>query len=369
MEITKPSPSGLVTPAATPTRMRHIPSLDGIRAISFMAVFLSHAGPRHMLIPGNFGVTTFFFLSGFLITTLMRSEFEKNGVINVQHFYLRRALRILPPFYLVLLAAVLTAVVLYPPGTLYGPTLAAQALFVANYEGIWGVNREIPGTGVVWSLAVEEHFYLLFPWLYIAMQKWHLPRSGQAWLLWGLCAVTLLWRCVLVLAMHRSGARIYIASDTRMDSILFGCALAVWNNPALDAPTGPVRLWTYILIPAALITLGVSFAYQGEVLTQTLGLSIQGVALTVLFIAAVRFHAWLPFRWLNLRPVAFVGVLSYSLYLVHQIILHAVAWLGPQWPAVSRAAITLAASMIVAWVIYSVVERPCARLRKRLMDR
>src|ERR1700684_2991196 len=148
---------------------RHIPSLDGIRAVSILLVFATHAGAG-TFISGDFGVTVFFFISGFLITTLMRSEFDRNGSVNIRHFWLRRALRILPPFYLVALAATLIALILYPPGTVYAPAMTAELLFFANYWGIYGINGEAPGTGVVWSLAVEEQFYLLFPLLYVSIQ-------------------------------------------------------------------------------------------------------------------------------------------------------------------------------------------------------
>lgn len=212
-------------PIVKPTSVHRIPSLDGIRALSIMLVFAAHVG----LGPygtGDFGVTIFFFLSGYLITTLMRAEYEKNGVVNLGHFWLRRALRILPPFYLVMLVATLAALALYPPGTVSAASMLAKVLFYANYWEIYGVNRQPPGTGVVWSLAVEEHFYVLFPLLYVAMQRNRLPRLTQAWLLWGMCALVLAWRCVLVMAMHADSTRIYIATDTRVDAILFGCALA-----------------------------------------------------------------------------------------------------------------------------------------------
>src|SRR4051794_11189138 len=86
-----------------------IPSLDGLRAASFFLVFLGHAALPFMpvAIPAGFGVTVFFFLSGYLITTLLRLEVEQHGKINFKHFYLRRVLRIWPPFYLVLIAACL----------------------------------------------------------------------------------------------------------------------------------------------------------------------------------------------------------------------------------------------------------------------
>ena len=348
-----------------PSAARHIPSLDGIRAVSFMLVFAAHAGAS-TFISADFGVTVFFFLSGFLITTLMRSEFDRNGSVNIRHFWLRRALRILPPFYLVALAATLIALILYPPGTVCAPAMTAELLFYANYWGIYGINCEAPGTGVVWSLAVEEQFYLLFPLLYIFIQKLRVPQSEQAWLLWGLCVLILAWRCTLVMAMHSESTRIYIATDTRVDSVLFGCALAVWNNPVLDEPMGSPGLWKFLLLPAALAALLICFLFQGTVFRETWYFSIQGAALTLVFIAAIRFHTWPLFRFLNWRPVAFIGTLSYSLYLVHDVLLRAVARLWPQSHAWQRAVISLAASLFAAWAIYVLVETPCARLRKRL---
>jgi peptidoglycan/LPS O-acetylase OafA/YrhL len=363
VESIGPGPTGTATPL--PSAASHIPSLDGIRAVSFLLVFADHAGAR-TFISGDFGVTVFFFLSGFLITTLMRSESDRNGSVNIRHFWLRRALRILPPFYLVALAATLIALILYPPGTVYVPAMTAEVLFYANYWGIYGINHEAPGTGVVWSLAVEEQFYLLFPLLYISLQKLRVPRSGQAWLLWGLCALILAWRCALVMAMHADSTRIYLATDTRVDSVLFGCALAVCYNPVLDEPAGSPGQWKFLLLPAALAALLICFLVQDAVFRETWYFSIQGAALTLVFIAAIRFHTWPLFRFLNWRPVMFIGTLSYSLYLVHDVLFRAVARLWPQLHGWQRAAISLAASVTAAWAIYVLVERPCARLRKRL---
>jgi peptidoglycan/LPS O-acetylase OafA/YrhL len=355
-------------PAAAPKSGRHIPSLDGIRAISIALVFLAHAGLDHV-VPGSLGVTIFFFLSGFIITTLMRSEYEGNGSVNLGHFWLRRALRILPPFYLVLFAATLAAYALSPPGTLYGPAVAAQALHVANYwviaHGDYGIA---PGTDIYWSLAVEEHFYLLFPWLYVAMQRFGLSQSRQAWLLWGLCAALLAWRCVLVLGLDVQSDRTYRATDTRGDSILFGCALAVWNNPVLDPPRLRPHAWKYVLLPSAFAALLLSIVFRNAVFKETLRYSIQGAALTIVFIAAIRFHHWPPFRFLNLKPVAFAGVLSYSLYLIHHPLLLLIARLMPQLHPLLRALIALSASVCLAWLVYLLVEKPCARLRNRLKD-
>ena len=113
----------------------HIPSLDGLRAVAVLLVFLSHAGLGNV-VPGGFGVTIFFFLSGYLIATLLRREFQQDGAINLRHFYLRRMLRIWPAFYLVLvLADALSLIHVVPGNTRLLPTLA-QFFHCANYYSI-----------------------------------------------------------------------------------------------------------------------------------------------------------------------------------------------------------------------------------------
>src|SRR6185437_16099343 len=99
-------PSARPREAVAPPESLYIPSLDGIRALSFFLVFFSHAGLGD-LVPGGFGVSVFFLLSGFLITTLLRLEFARNKRISLSHFYLRRVLRILPPLYVTLALAII----------------------------------------------------------------------------------------------------------------------------------------------------------------------------------------------------------------------------------------------------------------------
>jgi peptidoglycan/LPS O-acetylase OafA/YrhL len=348
--------------------IRHIPSLDGLRAVSFLLVFVSHAGLERY-VPGGLGVTIFFFLSGFLITTLLRAEFEKNGAISIRHFWLRRTLRILPPFYLVLAGALLIGLALDPPGTLSPPAVVAQALQYTNYWIIThGYEGQPSGTGVYWSLAVEEHFYLVFPWLFIALQRLKFSARQQAAILWSLCVVVLLWRLVLVFVYHVQIERTYLASDTRVDSILFGCALAVWNNPVLDEMPMCERRWKYAYVPLAALLLGFCLLVRGANFRETLRYSLQGVALTVLFIAAIRYHRWPVFAWLNTRVMVYIGLLSYSLYLLHLAVIFGIARGLPNMSHVLRGTLSLAISIALAWLIYVTVEKPCARLRRKLSD-
>ncbi len=357
----------------------HIPSLDGLRAVSFLIVFIAHAG-LDKWVPGGFGVTVFFFLSGFLITTLMRMEWEKKGAVSFRAFYLRRVLRILPPFYLVLCTATLLTALGVLQGTLSLPAVLAQFLHYANY---WIVGHDYSGqalgTGVYWSLAVEEHFYFLFPLIYVGMRKAGLQGRAQGLALLGLCGLILVWRCVLVFALDSNAVnnyRTYLASDTRFDSILFGCALAVGMNPVLDGPApGGEKLWKYVLLPLGIALLLVGFLVRGEAFRETLRYSLQGLGLVPIFVVGVQHPDFWPFRILNTRPAAFVGLLSYSLYLVHHVIIFGLAQVLPDpaapgaafWPLFFlRASVCLAVALGISYVIYRLVEQPAAALRKRL---
>jgi peptidoglycan/LPS O-acetylase OafA/YrhL len=359
---------------AQASRSVHIPSLDGVRACAVMLVFASHALAQAGLtgvLPGEFGVTTFFFLSGYLITTLLRLEHEQTGAISFRAFYLRRVLRIFPPFYLALAVATLLWLV---GGLPNGPRfelngVAWQALFLTNYRVIlhgWWTGMA-PGTWIFWSLAVEEHFYLVFPLLYVVLLRFVRGRGRQALVLAGLCAVVLAWRVVLVLALGAGKDRTYVATDTRIDSILFGCILGIFANPVLDRTRIDHSTWKFILVPAALLGLLVSFVIRDPWFQETVAYTLQGICLFPLFIAAVRFPAWEPFQLLNLRPVAFIGVVSYSIYLVHPSVLYGVhQWTAAFLPALAQGAVALALTIAIAYGIAVAVERPAARLRKRL---
>lgn len=348
-----------------PASLGHVPSLDGLRAVSFLFVFASHTDLGRF--PGAFGVTIFFFLSGYLITSLLRSEYARRGTINLRHFWLRRALRILPPFYLVLFGAIAATLIFEPAGALYGPGVAAQLLHVSNYWIVAHGYGGLPlGTGVYWSLAVEEHFYLLFPWLYILMQKAALSPRNQAFLLWALCAGVLLWRCILVFNLAAPTDRTYLASDTRIDSILFGCALAVWRNPVLDTPELDERRWRALWVPAALAIFVGCLLYRSPAFRETFRYSLQGVALTAVFTAAIRYPRWLPFRLLNNRVAVFLGLISYSLYLLHFTVIAITARMLPSASPWLTAILALGLSVILATIMRVVIEEPCARLRRRL---
>lgn len=342
-----------------------IPSLDGLRAVSFFIVFLAHAGLKDR-VPGGFGVTVFFYLSGFLITTLMRQEDEKHGTVSLKGFYLRRVFRILPPFYLTLALATVLCAVGFVPGVLEAGPMRALSLHYGNYWFAFHGGDGVPaGTGVYWSLAVEEHFYLLFPLLYLVTRRLGLDGRRQGLLFLAICLAIAAWRSWLVLGAGVWEDRTYLASDTRFDSILFGCTLAVAMNPMIDRPVGGERLWKHVLFPAGLVLLLSTFLYREPWFRESIRYTLQGIGLTPVFVTAMRYPGWGPMRALNHPRVAFLGLLSYSLYLVHHVVIYTVHARLPALHPVAQGVLALAISLAYALAMYRYVEKPFARLRKR----
>jgi peptidoglycan/LPS O-acetylase OafA/YrhL len=139
----------------------------------------------------------------------------------------------------------------------------------------------------------------------------------------------------------------------------------VGMNPVLDGDIGSERVWKWGLLPGALAALLFSFVYRGPWFRETIRYTVQGIALTPVFVTAIRYSKWWPFRVLNARPVAFVGVLSYTLYLSHQAAIAAFDyWMPDRNPwIVSLCALGIALG--VAAAIHGLIEKPCARMRKR----
>lgn len=296
-----------------------IPSLDGWRAVAISLVVLSHAGFGH-IVPGGLGVTVFFFLSGFLITTLMLRELSDSGGLRFKQFYLRRFFRLTPPLVIVLsIVYPLTFVgVLGGEATLAG--LCAQLFYFANYFYLFfDGSKFIPwGTGIFWSLAVEEHFYLFFPALLVLVLRFGSKRNLLLTLC-ALCLAVLLWRLFLVSSDGFLTDRTYYATDTRIDSILYGCILATaWRS---SSEKNKVDSKSITLIAISIVAILASLFVRDEAFRETFRYSIQGMALISLFKYSVSNPEFILFRPLNWWVVKRVGVYSYSIYLVHYVLL------------------------------------------------
>lgn len=339
----------------------YVPSLDGLRAVAVMLVFVFHIWPQLGI--GGFGVTVFFFLSGFLITSLLRLEHDRSGTVSLKHFYLRRVLRIFPPMYLALAFMVVASAVMRAP--VDRPTVALQAVHLTNYHMAVGATGHPVGSAVLWSLSVEEHFYLFFPLAYLGLQRLVARPERQAAVLLGVCALILAWRCGFVLGLHGTANYVSYATETRVDSILYGCALALWRNPALPTTPKWPPVGLAIAVGLGLAAIAATMLMRRPELRVTLAYSIHGLALAPIFIAAIQYSERLPWRLLNLAPVRWIGLISYSLYLLHLPIIelcHRYVTASP----IPLAGVAFVASVAASTLVYFAVEKPCARLRKRL---
>jgi peptidoglycan/LPS O-acetylase OafA/YrhL len=196
--------------------------------------------------------------------------------------------------------------------------------------------------------------------------SWLRSEKAQARFFLTLCALVLAWRCVLVFGLHAPQVRTFVGTDTRLDSILFGCALAVRGNPALDPPSFSRRLCLGVFLPLGLAVLGGCFALGDFIpFRESVRYSLQGLALAPVFISAVRYPNFWLFRPLNWKPLQHVGVLSYSLYLIHHVAIFALGARIPGWGAAATSVVGLFASLLLAEALYRLIERPVARLRKR----
>jgi peptidoglycan/LPS O-acetylase OafA/YrhL len=241
-------------------------------------------------------------------------------------------------------------------------------LYFGNYFVIATDFADVPaGLAVVWSLAVEEHFYLVYPPLAaLLLRIGKVGRSASVLAL--LCAAVLLWRCWLA-AHGASEDYLTMATDTRVDAILFGCLLAVWKNPWLDPLPEPNVTRDACLITAALATLLFTLLYRDELFRVTLRYSLQSIAVAVLIYMAVARAQYWPFRWLNARPMVYLGAISYSVYLSHHVVLLAIEKHSPQWNWATATAIAMVITLAVAEPMRRWIEEPCARLRRRLHKR
>ena len=249
--------------ALLPTR--HIPALDGLRAVAVLLVVASHAAPAHV-VPGGFGVTLFFFISGYLLTAQFADEHRRTGRIGFAGFYLQRLLRLLPAA--LAFIAVSGLFFLAVGGSLSAAEWLSALLYGANDFDLFAGYRSsvsVAGTpgpvavehpfGILWSLAVEEHFYLLWPLTLFALLRWGGWRAAAAFLV-ALCLAELAWRAFLhplCRAPLPSGLcgiaprnRIYAATDTRFDALAFGALTAPLSAVswyAIERPMLRLRRW------------------------------------------------------------------------------------------------------------------------------
>ncbi|MGE7206291.1 acyltransferase family protein [Sphingomonas sp. NPDC019816] len=338
--------------------MDHLKPLDGMRAIAVLIVFIAHCG-LDKIVPGGMGVTIFFFLSGYLITSLMRSEVDKTGSIDLKAFYIRRTLRIWPPLYISMAVTLAIALIVPYKLDITFSGIVSQILFFNNYAGQLGIGAGVPWMPL-WSLAVEEHFYIFFPLLYVLLfRSWRPAHVALACAIG--CVIVLLVRIYTAAQIENIGA-IYYWSHTRIDSILFGCCLAMWQNPALDKGAWRPKAGH---AAAAIAVLLACLVLRDPWFRQTFRYSLQGVALFVIFGYALSARG-LVITMLSGSLLRIVALFSYTLYLIHPTFIAAIEYAWPDIPRLILIATAGATSMGYAALMYHFVEQPAARMRRRL---
>jgi peptidoglycan/LPS O-acetylase OafA/YrhL len=348
-----------------------IPSLNGLRAMSISIVLVSHAGYGRV-VPGGLGVTIFFFLSGYLITTLLMDERERSGRIDIGKFYLRRVFRLFPPLLVTLVIAYSLVILGRLDGGISWAGVLAQLLYFANYYGLFfdSGNTVAAGTGILWSLAVEEHFYMIYPAMLAGLLAFGLSRQRIVVVLAVVCLAVLAWRMYLASLPNFATERTYYSSDTRVDSIVFGCLLALAANPKAETSETPspfLQQTSAMLLATAAIVMAMTIVWRDAYFRETFRYSLQGIALMPVFYFATKCAAHFPFTLLNHPWLARIGIYSYAMYLIHYIVINFIEknapWLATVKPLLVL--VTFAIATLYAAILDVFVDSYFRRLRKK----
>lgn len=320
---------------STPTR--YMPALDGLRGVAVLVVIIAHVSNPQSDPMGAVGVTIFFVLSGYLITTLLLHEQIQTGTICRGRFYSRRARRLLPAL-IFLLAVDLAARLARGEGVT--PTLIA-ALYSSNFAVATGY--EMSSLTHTWSLSLEEQFYTFWPLLVPLL----LRRRVCSVMLWAAASSAIL-RVLLVKVV--SWPFSYFGPLTRADAILIGCALAV----AIQRGWRPARPKLLAVIGA--IVVGGSCLAEGKMVA-TLLIFPAAIGTALVINSAVTSPRGKLSATLALLPLRLTGRISYGLYLWHPMAIAMCSRMGTS----ARLTTTLVASFSIATLSWIVIERPMLR--------
>ena len=381
------------TPGTPEVRLPYSPGLDGLRAFAVIAVLLYHA--ELAWIPGGFlGVEVFFVISGYLITALLLAEWRQRGRIDLKTFWLRRARRLLPALYVMLVVTLAFSVVFLPGEVagLRGDVFAAFG-YVTNWYLIFGQESYFEAVGRpsllqhLWSLAVEEQFYLIWPpilalGLCIGATRLRRRRVLTVALFGALASAVAM---ALLYAPGVDPSRIYYGTDTRATGLLCGAALAfLWSpgekyrplearhlRPKLAGRGRFRRRWGWTA-PLLLDVLG--FAALGGLVWFCLhlgeyqpflymgGFALVGIATTATIMAVVYPYTFIGAGLLGSAPLRWIGVRSYGIYLWHwPVFMVTRPDLDMPFDGLPLVALRLAATVILADLSYRYIETPIRR--------
>jgi peptidoglycan/LPS O-acetylase OafA/YrhL len=351
---------GTSTPSGT-----YIPTLDGWRAVAVTIVILEHSQLLFMessnslmravapyLVHGGVGVDIFFALSGYLITTLLLTEKAATGRIGLSAFYRRRLFRIVPAMFVYLSTlAILKAVNVLPGGSV--AELVSAQLFVRNYfqDGSWY-------TGHFWTLAVEEHYYLVIPWI-LAL----LTREGAIRTIVTLGLVCIVTRFVQLTYFPGLSANPGYRTENRVDALMWGSLVAVLMQDRRTREMLAGLLKSVVLVPFVAVMAAIVLTTEEQWLQRTL----LAIALPLVILYTVAQPGRTPGRILEHPWLRWVGRLSYSLYIWQQLFF--VLLPVKQRLAIHTFPINVIGALFCAIASYYLVERTFLRLRHALEKR
>ena len=312
-------------------KSKYLPSIDSLRALAVLAVIIYHVDVNYL--PGGFlGVDLFFVLSGYLISSLIIKEYRKTGSLNLYNFYIRRARRLLPAVYFMITVG-LVVMVLFNEVLLRKSHL--DAIFGYIYSSNWwyifhkldyfdSFGAQSPFKHL-WSLAIEEQFYMIFPLLFLLVNRKKKSKDGTyklnknfLYVVLGLILVSLIAHILLFDINNIS--RIYFGTDTRAFSLLVGVVGAIlYPMERLHAKVTPQENMIYSVVSlvsiATLITVMI-YTSEYNTLLYRGGFLLVAILGLIVIISSGKQHTLMS-RLLSFKPVVFIGKISYSLYLWH----------------------------------------------------
>lgn len=357
---------------------KYLPALDGIRAIAILFVVISHYGLGH-IIPGGFGVTLFFYISGLLITKLLLEEFNQTGDIKMLQFYMRRFFRLYPAliFFLIIvitfmafgdcnikiidILSVFFYFRNYYINMIYWQELLSHTKVISDFDFL--CSRAF---NIAWSLAIEEHFYIFYPFVILISLKRNV-KLIFIFLIFSIFVV-LMWRIFILKQWGLKDATIeiiYHGTDTRFDSIAFGCLSAYFmfffekkHNRYLDS---------YVTFTFGILIILLTLMYREAFFRSTFRYSLQGVAFMLLIPSIIYNRRFLFIKAiLENKSLVYIGKLSYSLYLCHWIgVYFAERLVGFQNYCLNYFLVAIPVGLSFTFVSYHIVETRFLKLRKK----
>ena len=354
----------------------HVPALDGVRGVAVMLVFISHF---HWILSkktgysqvtpwkfinrtfeaGFLGVDIFFVLSGFLITSLLLKDHANKQPGMVGRFYKRRALRLLPALYALLIVDFFVAWLESARMDFQWRTTWRALLYLNNWNVVWNFRGSRNDLGHLWSLGIEEQFYIVWPAVVLLMLALKLHHQ---------IIITVLSLAIAAIVVHRINLWnddiywlfIYIRTDTRVDSLLVGALFAyVYRHYRVPSQ---VLNWAATLCFAGLMY--IKYELDASPFIMKTGFTVIAVLAGIIILAGAE-GAWFANRVLISRPLTIIGKVSYGLYLWHLpvfLILGRHVTSGPKPLRILAGIIVASVVTVISWFF---IEKPFLNLKNR----